>query len=40
VAAGHTRAAGNQVVHAATGYQLVEACLHPRKFVWPTDPWS
>ena len=40
VAAGHTRAAGNQVVYTARGYQLVEACPHPRKFFWSTDPWS
>jgi hypothetical protein len=41
VATGHTPAGGNQVVlHAATGYQLVEACPHPRKFFWATDPWS
>jgi hypothetical protein len=40
VAAGHTRAAGNQVVHTESRYELVEACPHPRKFFWPTDPWS
>jgi hypothetical protein len=39
VAAGHTRAAGNQVVHTASGYQLVEACAHPTKFFWAKDPW-
>jgi hypothetical protein len=38
LATGHTRAAGNHVVHTESGYQLVEA--HPRKFVWAKDPWS
>jgi hypothetical protein len=40
VAGGHTRAERNQVAYTGSGYQLLEACPHPRKFFWATDPWS
>ena len=40
VAAGHKRAERNQVAYTGSGYQLLEACPHPRKFFWATDPWS